>query len=273
MFVGRWMFTHWPLTWGPCARSEMQAHLPVTSGGGGGEKWEGGGGVERTNWKVANYSHWNLTLAGWLQPRSRRFCTWNGARCYFWDVTWWKNPRGSDRRRTLIQSAPSPPPPAPTLFPLPLCFPGFSPARVTAQTQAFVTRTGDEVTAPKQWAVKPCDTQQGGFCEQLSSLLSVTAAAAQLTVTNVEKGQDKAEAHWDLKAVQESRDQTAWHSFLKQPWWDAFSWNQYRQLTYTLLFKPNTTSTPTSQDRSSDNVKAPCWLLLWPPQKLRWCAR
>lgn len=31
MFVGRWMFTHWPLTWSPCACSEMQAHLPVTS--------------------------------------------------------------------------------------------------------------------------------------------------------------------------------------------------------------------------------------------------
>lgn len=30
MFVGRWMFTHWPLTWRPCAHSEMQAHLPVT---------------------------------------------------------------------------------------------------------------------------------------------------------------------------------------------------------------------------------------------------
>lgn len=45
MFVGRWMFTHWPLTWGPCACSEMQAHLPVTLEEGkkmGGR--EGGGG-------------------------------------------------------------------------------------------------------------------------------------------------------------------------------------------------------------------------------------
>lgn len=78
---------------------------------------------------MANYSHRNLTLAGWLQPRSRRFCTWNGARCYFWDVTWWRNPRGSDRRRTLIQNPhPSPLQSTPTLFPLPclhLCFSHF----------------------------------------------------------------------------------------------------------------------------------------------------
>ena len=74
------------------------------------------GRKKNTHWKVANYSHRNLTLTSWLQPRSRRFCTWNGARCYFWDMTWWRNPRGSDRRRTLIQNQPHPPP---TPFPLP----------------------------------------------------------------------------------------------------------------------------------------------------------
>lgn len=114
MFVGRWMFTHCPLTWSPCACSEMQAHLPVTLEE---EKKgrEGGGGKKNMHWKVANYFHRNLTLADWLQPRSRRFCTWNSAHCYFWDMTWWRNPRGSDRSRTLIQN--SPPPPIPSALP------------------------------------------------------------------------------------------------------------------------------------------------------------
>lgn len=94
--------------------SEMQAHLPVTS-----EEEKNGReeGKKNTHWKVANYSHRNLTLTGWLQPQSRRFCTWNSARCYFWDMTWWRNPRGSDRRRTLIQTPP-PPHPLPSAPPV-----------------------------------------------------------------------------------------------------------------------------------------------------------
>lgn len=112
--------------------SEMQAHLPVTLEEG--KKWEGGGREKNMHWTVANYSHRNLTLADWLQPRSRRFCTWNCARCYFWDMTWWRNPRGSDRSRTLIQNtAPHPP----HCF---LCPPSISPSHFSdCKTKASLT--------------------------------------------------------------------------------------------------------------------------------------
>lgn len=74
--------------------------------GKGKKKWEWNEKHTHTepDWSLAKYSHRNLTLADWLRPQSRRFCTWNGARCYFWAVTCWRNPTGRDRRRTLIQA-------------------------------------------------------------------------------------------------------------------------------------------------------------------------
>lgn len=86
----------------------LQAHLPVRSERE--KKWEWNEKNTHTHthsepdWSLAKYSHRNLTLADWLRPQSWRFCTWNGARCYFWAVTCWRNPRGRDRRRTLIQA-------------------------------------------------------------------------------------------------------------------------------------------------------------------------
>lgn len=184
MFVGRWMFTHWPLTWSPCARSEMQAHLPVTSEEG--KKWEGGGGGKKsTHWKVANYSHRNLTLAGWLQPRSRWFCTWNSARCYFWDVTWWRNPRGSDRSRTLIQNPP--PRTTPTLFTLPsISFHLFLLLQRLKTPRPFWP-------AQKMWQPQNhSKSSRSALCTR-TALLRLSLADTQLMFTNVKSGQNKAE--------------------------------------------------------------------------------
>lgn len=226
MFVGRWMFTHWPLTWSPCARSEMQAHLPVTSEEG--KKWEGGGGGKKsTHWKVANYSHRNLTLAGWLQPRSRWFCTWNSARCYFWDVTWWRNPRGSDRSRTLIQNPPPPNHPHPIHSALHF-IPSLPLTSATEDTQAFLTRTEDVTTT------KPFEKQQECFMYENRTLKTFIGWYP----INVHKCKIRSEqgratlCERQSREILKSRDQTAWHSLLKQPWRDPFSSSQHHQLTY-----------------------------------------
>lgn len=71
------------------------------------------------HWKVANYSHRNLTLADWLQPRSRQFCTWNGARCYFWERDLMEEPQREWQEQNA-DSEPNPPhtpPPSRSLCP------------------------------------------------------------------------------------------------------------------------------------------------------------
>ena len=254
MFVGRWMFTHWPLTWSPCARSEMQAHLPVTSEEG--KKWEGGGGGKKsTHWKVANYSHRNLTLAGWLQPRSRWFCTWNSARCYFWDVTWWRNPRGSDRSRTLIQNPPPTKPPAPPPIHSALHFiPSFPLTSVTEQTQAFLTRTEDVTTT------KPFKKQQECFMYENHTLKTFIGWYP----INVHKCKIRSEqgratlCERQSREILKSRDQTAWHSLLKQPWRDPFSSSQHHQLTY---IPPS--SQPAPPHLHSDITRLVIWQRAW----------
>lgn len=67
------------------------------------KKWEWNT-YTQSDWSTAKFSHRNHTLTDWLWPQSRWFCTWNCARCYFWAMTCWRNPRGRDRRRTLIQT-------------------------------------------------------------------------------------------------------------------------------------------------------------------------
>lgn len=59
----------------------VQAHLPVRSES---EREKSGSGTRNTqththtreaDWSMAKYFHRNLTLADWLRPQSRRFCT------------------------------------------------------------------------------------------------------------------------------------------------------------------------------------------------------
>lgn len=84
VLAGRWVFTHRPVTWRTCALLAQKCKLICQSSwkegegwgiraGGGGEEEEGGKQRRSMLWKVAKYSHRNLTLTCWLQPRSRRF--------------------------------------------------------------------------------------------------------------------------------------------------------------------------------------------------------
>lgn len=267
MFVGRWMFTHWPLTWSPCACSEMQAHLPVTLEEG--KKWEGGGGGKKNmHWKVANYSHRNLTLADWLQPRSRRFCTWNSARCYFWDVTWWRNPRGSDRSRTLIQNPPHPPFPLPSLH-LFLSLQWLHKPRPLWPTQRMWQQQNHAKHSRKN------------LCMRIT-LWRVSLADIQLMFTNEKTSQNKAEPRcvddterWDLNTL-EQRAEIKQHDIpclnnhgkILFPAASIVSW----PTSPPLPDQHHRTSSQTSQDWSSDRglgLKALGQPPRWPNIKLR----